>query len=326
MLKAWPTVCSLLLAAALLTVGLLLPACGPECNSSAECETGFVCFNQACEKRRTYPPLPNDSYTGDAGQEAGSDGLQGDSGTPDPTSGEGAGDRHPSETAGDAALPDPPTDSGSGPPDTVPEVVTDPGTNADLGPPDSPARPPRPGELVINEVLADPAAGAAGDANRDNVRDAEDDEFVELANASSSVLDLAGVEIWDGIQKRYTFLPGTTLQPGAAVVVFGGQDTTVGTGIPGSVDNGVPNYDFCGAQVYLGKLLGLSNSSDTVIVKGAGGSELARLEWGGTTGIQGSKDQSMTRSPDMSGSFVLHETAAPGVAFSPGCKVDGTRF
>src|SRR5207253_643028 len=36
--------------------------------------------------------------------------------------------------------------------------------------------------VIINEVLADPPDGIAGDANHDGVRDGTDDEFVELVN------------------------------------------------------------------------------------------------------------------------------------------------
>ncbi len=46
--------------------------------------------------------------------------------------------------------------------------------------------------LVINEVLADPPDGAAGDANHDGVRVGAEEEFVELVNGSTDALDLSG--------------------------------------------------------------------------------------------------------------------------------------
>jgi len=47
-------------------------------------------------------------------------------------------------------------------------------------------------EIVINEILADPPDGAAGDANRDGVRDSSQDEFVEFVNTTTRDLDLSG--------------------------------------------------------------------------------------------------------------------------------------
>src|SRR5205085_788389 len=47
-------------------------------------------------------------------------------------------------------------------------------------------------EIVINEILADPPDGLAGDANHDGVRDTSADEFVELVNSTTRDLDLGG--------------------------------------------------------------------------------------------------------------------------------------
>ena len=46
--------------------------------------------------------------------------------------------------------------------------------------------------LFISEVLADPPSGLAGDANRDGQRDTYQDEFIELYNAGSEPIPLAG--------------------------------------------------------------------------------------------------------------------------------------
>ena len=48
--------------------------------------------------------------------------------------------------------------------------------------------------------------------------------------------------------------------------------------------------------------------------------------YGGSTGLDGNNSQSLTRSPDITGSFVLHTTANPARRFSPGLKVDGSPF
>ena len=52
--------------------------------------------------------------------------------------------------------------------------------------------PARAATIVINEILADPAADLAGDANGDGVRGTYDDEFVEIVNSSAGSIDLSG--------------------------------------------------------------------------------------------------------------------------------------
>src|SRR4030095_13252028 len=47
-------------------------------------------------------------------------------------------------------------------------------------------------DVMINEFLADPPEGLAGDANHDGTRDASADEFVELVNTTSRDLDITG--------------------------------------------------------------------------------------------------------------------------------------
>ena len=191
-------------------------------------------------------------------------------------------------------------------------------------------RPPQLGDLVINEVLADPPPTTGGDANKDGTRDAEDDEFVEIVNVSMVPLKLDNVEIWDCCAKVFTFPNGTVLQSGKAVVVFGWQTSG---GIPGPVGTGAPNSNFCNALVYITSTappaggLKLSNSGDAIQVKAGGaGTGLARLDWGGTGQPQGNKDTSMTRNPDKTGSYVLHAAANAKLEFSAGCRVDGTAF
>ena len=79
------------------------------------------------------------------------------------------------------------------------------------------------GDLVINELLADPA----GDSNLDGVTDAVEDEFIELANHADATIDISGVLITDsditGVP-RHTVPAGTLLAAGQALVVFGGGD------------------------------------------------------------------------------------------------------
>lgn len=153
--------------------------------------------------------------------------------------------------------------------------------------------------LVINEVLADPPTGAAGDANGDGTRDSGDDEFVEIFNTTSSSIDLGGYELKDDTGVRHTFPDGTTLPANTAAVVFGGGTPT---GIPGVV------------QTAGG--LGLNNSGDTVTLLDDTGSSVASISYGS----EGGDDQSLVRDPDFTGPLVKHTgaTGADGAAFSPG--------
>ena len=168
--------------------------------------------------------------------------------------------------------------------------------------------------LVINEILADPETGTAGDANGDGSRDASEDEFVEIYNTGSAALDLSGYTIEDGVGLRHTIPSGTTLDPGVALTVFGGG--TPASSIPGVV------------QTASEGLLGLNNGGDTVTLKSASGGAVASLTSGGTIaevtyGGEGSNDQSLVRSPEFTGPFVGHTTVSAD-AYSPGRQANGT--
>ena len=52
--------------------------------------------------------------------------------------------------------------------------------------------------IIINEINADPDS-VNGDANGDGVIGSDDDEFVELVNTGSAVLDLSGWKLYDSL-------------------------------------------------------------------------------------------------------------------------------
>ncbi|PYS46371.1 MAG: hypothetical protein DMF68_19405, partial [Acidobacteria bacterium] len=169
--------------------------------------------------------------------------------------------------------------------------------------------------LVINEILADPPDGAAGDSNRDGVRDSDDDEFVELVNSSNAAVDISGVIVADSTSNRFTFPANTTLAAGRAVVIFGG-------GSPNASDPA-----FGGALIFTTSTLSLGNTGDTVNLKlTVGGTDV--LIASQTYGAEGNDNQSLTRSPDLTGAFSKHSTVAnsDGRVFSPGTRTDGTPF
>jgi hypothetical protein len=160
--------------------------------------------------------------------------------------------------------------------------------------------------LVINEILADPPSGPDGDANGDGTRGTFDDEFVEIYNTSSQDVDLSGYVIEDGVGDRHTFPGGTTLPGNTAVVVFGG-------GTPAATIPGVVQTASTGS-------LGFNNGGDTVTLRNSTGGTVATVTY------EGVNEQSLTRSPDFTGSFVEHSSASGsgGTLFSPGATVDGT--
>lgn len=163
-------------------------------------------------------------------------------------------------------------------------------------------------QLVINEVLADPPTDDSGDLNGDGAADPDEDEFVELYNASGRALSLDGWTIADGTAVRFTFPARTSLPAGAVAVVFGGGDPS---GLEGT-----------GAAVFAAEAgLRLANAGDTVVVRDAKGAVIDRVVYG----AEGGRDKSLarTRDGDRQAGFAAH----PGsVVASPGLRTSGTPF
>lgn len=123
-------------------------------------------------------------------------------------------------------------------------VVNDPDPSNPGGPPVASAG----ARVVIDEVLADPAPGAGGDANRDGVRDSKADEFVEIWNVDSKPVTIGGWWLSDddvGSKGRFHFPDGLTLEPGMRAVLFGGGNPQNISGPvfvdDGSIGNGLTN-------------------------------------------------------------------------------------
>ncbi len=166
------------------------------------------------------------------------------------------------------------------------------------------------GDLVINEILADP--GAVNDANQDGTFDGSQDEFVEIVNVSASTLLLSGVTISEGGGKKFTFPAGTCLEAGRSAVMFG---TYAGGG------------DFGGALAFgYNGTFGLNNGGDTVVVKDGAGTTIDSVTYGGDA----DSDQSVTRAVDgdIASVFVKHTLAAGsgGTRMSPGRCQSGKAF
>lgn len=163
-------------------------------------------------------------------------------------------------------------------------------------------------QLIINEVLADVPNDETGDLNGDGFYDADEDEFVELYNASGADLKLDGWTVSDDTAVRFTFPSNTTLPKGKVAVVFGGGEA--------------PALDGTGAKVFFAADgLRLANAGDALIVRNAGGAVIDRLVYG----AEGGKDKSLVRGADgdKNSAFGPHPGSVVG---SPGVRTNGTPF
>lgn len=161
--------------------------------------------------------------------------------------------------------------------------------------------------VVINEFLADPAAGLAGDANKDGVRSASNDEFVEILNYSPQPVDLTGWSLADASATRHIFPSQTLLSSYQYLVVFGG---------------GAPHLTGVFWQLASTGTLSLNNTNETIFLRDVNAYVTDQIHYGS----EGDKDQSLTRFPEgTSPIFVAHKSLpqSAGAAFSPGTSVDG---
>ena len=156
--------------------------------------------------------------------------------------------------------------------------------------------------LFISEVLADPPSGLAGDANRDGVRETYGDEFIELYNAGSDPISLAGWKLGDSTAQKnsFQFPANAVIEPSSYVVLFGGGNPT-GFTIPVYIDDGK-----------IGN--GLTGKGEKILLIDNNGHEIAIVEhtpW--------PSKQSLVRNPPDGDMLVPHKTVSTVKAlFSPG--------
>lgn len=161
--------------------------------------------------------------------------------------------------------------------------------------------------IMISEIFADPATDLTGDANRDGVRSATADEFIELLNYSDNETDISGWSLHDAVASRHVFPANTIISPYSYLVVFGG---------------GSPQLPDVFWQTASSGSLSLNNTNETVSLYDPQGQLIDSVVYGSI----GNNDQSIVLFPEGTGTeFVLHSelNEAQGALFSPGTSVDG---
>lgn len=169
--------------------------------------------------------------------------------------------------------------------------------------------------VLLNEILYDPSnSGLDGDANGDGIYAQKDDEFVELINMGSQPLDMSGFKLYDAESltagtPSHVIPANTIIQPGKALVVFGGGTPT------GSFGNATVQTSTSGD-------LNLNNAGDVFTLTDANGTVLISFD---ITPLSDNPNESYTRNPDLTGDFEQH-TDNFTFRYSPGTKVDGSPF
>ncbi|HEU4881313.1 MAG TPA: lamin tail domain-containing protein [Longimicrobium sp.] len=155
-----------------------------------------------------------------------------------------------------------------------------------------------PAQVILNEIMANEAGSNTAL------------EFVELVNVGGTAISIGGWTLSDGAGVKHTFAAGTTLNPGKAIVVYGGA-----SGIPGGLTNAVAAST---------GTLALGNSGDSVILKN-GTTTITSYSY--PSSLSSTDGVSMNRSPDVSatGTWVLH-TAISSLTSSGGTRANGTAF
>jgi hypothetical protein len=177
-------------------------------------------------------------------------------------------------------------------------------------------------QVIITEYCNDPwlAAMSLGlDTNADGVAATSaqqaNDEFVEIVNVGASTVNIGSWTLSDGILVRHTFTPGSFIQPGGCIVVFGGGNTitfnTLGGGFGVIADTGT---------------LGLTNGTDSVTLKDNLGVVVDTYTYGNAPSFDYGDGESVTRNPELAGSPFVKQTTLNGGVFrhSAGLQNDGT--
>ncbi|NNC88839.1 MAG: lamin tail domain-containing protein [Akkermansiaceae bacterium] len=173
--------------------------------------------------------------------------------------------------------------------------------------------------LVLNEIYSRPDT-TAGDANGDGTIGNAADEFIEIVNVTASPVDLTGAKLTDAVRDIHFFTDGTILQPGCALVVFGGGDFFQGT-VAGAFGNAEVQKSSEG-------LLFLTDSGDTVSIVDASSGVRHEVRTPNVSGDPELGSYNLNTDADAASGYDRHTVIAANAAnqFSPGTTVAGTAF
>jgi len=207
---------------------------------------------------------------------------------------------------GDDITPD--GGDGGGDMDVTTDVATDVSMDvaADV-PPTCDGAAPGPADLVINEILSAVPTGIVGDSNGDGVRDAGDDEFIELWNASGQSLLIEGITVRKVDTTKAT-LHGC-LAANTGIVIFGGIEANAT----------LPSYSGMTVQVATSNFT-FADGGSTVRLYRPDATVLSEVTFGAMSG------SSFVRQPELNAAsaFVRHATVTNSVGpFSPGTCANG---
>lgn len=176
--------------------------------------------------------------------------------------------------------------------------------------------------LVLNEIFVRPGTNT-GDANNDGNPDYAEDEFIELVNNSGATIDMSGYKIYDYArfktgEANHIVPNGTTIANDGVYVLFGGGNPTGSFG--GAIVEVCSNTDvklsLNHSSVDPPEIVIITDASDNVV------SLYNVLDFNQTLNSY----MSVTRSPDVTGLYVNHMDLPSGARYSPGTKIDGTKF
>jgi len=146
-------------------------------------------------------------------------------------------------------------------------------------------------QIVLNEILADPASDWDGDGEIDS----KTDEWIEITNTGSTTVDLTGYRIGDlsgGTVWRFAF--SGSIGASEIRVVYGSEV------VQWQTDNGVSTYG-----------LSLNNAGDTVSLYRIMGTDTAVVDDYAYSSHEVLDDRSVGRRPDGTGPWMLFDGLNP---------------
>ena len=177
-------------------------------------------------------------------------------------------------------------------------------------------------QMIISEFLANPTAKPASPhynplhrkTPSSSARIGVEDEYVEIVNASPATVDLQNWTLADSAVTRHVFGALDFVMSSNAVVIYGGKQTGSEPRLAQGVLEEPASRGSSG--------LGLNNTRDSIVLRNAQGRLISRVVYASSILRTNS---SVTRAPDLNGSFTNH-LAASGLSASPGAQNDGKAF